>query len=229
AGDFEPANVKRLVEKYFSTLPARTVGPSMNVTAAEIVAEKRVAVTENVRLPRLHMGWLSPKAFSHEDYVCDILAAVLSDGRQSRLYKRLVHDLQIAQSVSAEQNSSALASTFTVVATARPDVGVEKLEAETQKVLDELVNDNPPTERELMAARNTIITEHMAELQVAQSRSDTLAFFTHYVGDPGYVRTWIGTYQTITAAEVQALAKTLLSKDHRVVLTTVPLPAAQGK
>ena len=229
AGDFEPAEVKALVEKYFGSLPKRAVGESQTVPSPEIPSEKRVAVTENVRLPRLHIGWVSPKAFTHEDYVCDMLAAVLSEGRQSRLYKRLVHDLQIAQSVSAEQNSSALASTFTVVATARPGVTVEKLEAEMQKVLDELVNENPPTERELTAARNHIVTQHMSELQLAGSRADTLAFFTHYVGDPGYVRTWISTYQTITAAEVQQLAKTLLTKDHRVVLTTVPLPAAEGK
>lgn len=229
SGDFEPEHVKGLVAKYFGSLPARAVGSSQTPPDPVIPAEKRVAVTENVRLPRLHMGWVSPKAFSHEDYVCDILAAVLSDGRQSRLYKRLVHDLQLAQSVSADQNSNALTSTFTIVATAKPGVGMEQLEAEMQKVLDELVNEKPPTERELTAARNMIITEHMAELQVQQARSDTLAFFTHYVGDPGFVRTWINTYQQVTAAEVQELAKKLLTKDHRVVLTTVPLPAAEGK
>ncbi|HSI03694.1 MAG TPA: hypothetical protein VLC93_04425, partial [Myxococcota bacterium] len=93
-----------------------------------------------------------------------------------------------------------------------------------QKVLDELVGDKPPTERELTAAKNSIITDHMAELQTVGARADTLAFFTHYTGNPGYVREWIGTYQTITSADVQRVAKELLVKDHRVILTTVPLP-----
>ncbi len=94
-----------------------------------------------------------------------------------------------------------------------------------QKVLDELT---PATSRQpsarLTAAKNGIVTDHMAELQLAGSRADTLAFFTHYTGDPGYVRTWITTYQAISSDEVQQVAKKLFSKDHRVILTTVPLP-----
>ncbi|MEZ0313890.1 MAG: M16 family metallopeptidase [Myxococcota bacterium] len=223
-GDIEIESTKALIQKYFGTLPDRAVGPSRVVPDPRIPAEKRVDVTENVQLPRVHMAWVSPKPFAKDDYICDILASVLGEGRQSRLHKRLVHDLQIAQSATADQSSHSLGSVFTIMATARPGVSAAKLEAEMQKVLDELVGDKPPTERELTAAKNSIITDHMAELQTVGARADTLAFFTHYTGNPGYVREWIGTYQTITSADVQRVAKELLVKDHRVILTTVPLP-----
>lgn len=224
AGDIDVEATKALVAKYFSTLPERAVGTSRAVPLPQIPTEKRVDVTENVQLPRVHMAWVSPQPFTRDDYICDILAAVLGDGRQSRLHKRLVHDLQIAQSVAADQSSHSLGSVFTIMATARPGVSAAKLEAEMQKVLDELVGSTPPTERELTAAKNSIITDHMAELQTVGARADTLAFFTHFTGDPGYVRQWIDTYQTITSADVQRVAKELFVKDHRVILTTVPLP-----
>lgn len=224
AGDIDVDATKALVDKYFSTLPDRPVGTSRVVPMPTIPTEKRVDVTENVQLPRVHMAWVSPQPFAQDDYICDILSSVLGDGRQSRLHKRLVHDLEIAQSVTADQSSHSLGSVFTIMATARPGVSAAKLENEMQKILDELVTTQPPTEREMTAAKNSIITDHMIELQTVGARADTLGFFTHYMGDPGYVRQWIATYQTITSADVQRVAKELLTKDHRVILTTVPLP-----
>lgn len=224
AGDIDEAATKALIEKYFATLPDRPVGTSRVVATPTIPTEKRVDVTENVQLPRVHMAWVSPQPFAPDDYICDILASVLGDGRQSRLHKTLVHDLELAQSVTADQSSHTLGSIFSIMATARPGVSAAKLESEMQKILDELLTDRPPTDRELTAAKNTIITDHMIELQTMGARADTLGFFMHYTGDPGYVKKWIGTYQTISSADVQRVAKELLVKDHRVILTTVPLP-----
>ena len=64
-------------------------------------------LTDHVRLPRLYLAWLTPRRFAPGDATLDVARAVLADGKNSRLYKRLVYDLQIAQDVTAYQGSAA--------------------------------------------------------------------------------------------------------------------------
>ena len=66
-------------------------------------ASTRKTLTDRVRLPRLYLAWLTPRRFAPGDAALDVLAAVLADGKNSRLYKRLVYDTQIAQDVTAYQ------------------------------------------------------------------------------------------------------------------------------
>ena len=81
--------------------------------------EKRVyKVNAGVELPRVYVSWVTPAAYKPGDAELDALSYVLSQGKSSRLYKRLVYDLQIAKDVAAYQASSQLSSTFEIVATA---------------------------------------------------------------------------------------------------------------
>ena len=94
---------------------------------------QKKTITDRVQLPRLYLAWLTPRHFEPGDAALDVVADVLAGGKNSRLYKRLVYDMQIAQDVSAFQASQALASSFQIVATPRPGHTVEEL----QKVIDE--------------------------------------------------------------------------------------------
>jgi zinc protease len=224
AGDIDIAATKALVDKYFASLPRRSVAAPRAVKSAAVTAEKRVEVKEPVRLGRIAMGWLSPPAFQPGDAECDLLAFVLGDGKSSRLYRRLVYDLQLAQSVNVSQASYQLSSMFQIVVTARPGVDMAKLETELQNVLEEL-KANPPSERELTRARNMILTTRMELLQNVGGgggRSDMLAYYNHYVQNPGFISHDVGRYYEVTAERVQQMAKDLLDSSRRVVVITVP-------
>ena len=132
-GDFEPAQTKTLVEKYFGTLKRGPAVPPIKAETPKITAERRKVVTARVELPRVYMAWLTSPIFKPGDADADIAATILGGGRSSRLYKKLVYEKQIAQNVSAQQYSLMLGSIFQIEATARPGHTAEELE----KAIDE--------------------------------------------------------------------------------------------
>jgi zinc protease len=127
-GDIDKAAVKALVARYFGPLPA---GPAVEKVVAEqprIEAERRVVATDRIELPRVYMAWHTPALFAPGDAEADLTGAVLGGGKTSRLYRKLVYELQIAQNVMASQQSLQLGSIFQIEATARPGVTAEQLE-----------------------------------------------------------------------------------------------------
>src|SRR6185436_18531027 len=107
AGDIDPAKTRALVDRWFSDVkPAPAVEP-MPIPAAMLTAVKKKTITDRVQLPRLYLAWITARHLEPGDAALDVVSAVLSGGKNSRLYKRLVYDMQIAQDVSATQNSQA--------------------------------------------------------------------------------------------------------------------------
>src|SRR5207344_1246964 len=105
----------------------------MTMPGVALTGVKKKTITDRVQLPRLYLAWPTPRQFEPGDAALDAVSAVLAGGKNSRLFKRLVYDMQIAQDVAAFQSSQALSSTFQIVATPRPGHTV----AELQKVIDE--------------------------------------------------------------------------------------------
>jgi zinc protease len=224
AGDFDVAAAKTLIDKYFGTLERRSPPEKRVVTTPPITSERRAEVKEPVALPRLAMAWLSPPFFKPGDADADVLAFILGNGRTSRLHKRLVYDLELAQQVSAAQESLALTSIFRVVVLGRPGVDIKKLEAEAQTVLDTMVTD-PPTDREVERARNQLTTPMISALQLVggfSGRAEMLNRYNQYLGDPDYFAKDVGRYRAVTPQSIHALAKSLLATNQRVVVVTVP-------
>src|SRR6188768_1464259 len=117
AGDLEPAKTQALVEKWFSDVkPGAPVTP-ITVPGVMLTGVQKKTITDRVQLPRLYVAWLTPPSLAPGDAALDLVADVLAGGKNSRLYKRLVYDMQIAQNVSAFQNSQGLSSYFLIRAT----------------------------------------------------------------------------------------------------------------
>jgi zinc protease len=170
------------------------------------------------------MSWLSPASYKPGDADADILATILGGGKSSRMYRRLVYDQQLAQHVSVNQESLALVSMFTITVTGKQGGDLAKLEAETQKVLEE-IQKVPPSAAEVARARNLLTTRMVAQLQTLGGfggKADMLNRYNQYVGDPGYFAQDLQRYDTVTAESLQTLAKNLLDPTHRAVVITVP-------
>jgi len=153
SGDIRPEETRRAVERWFSDVPGGKTPPPIAAPPAYLTSEKRVTIEDRVQLPRLYMVWLTPAVFAPGDEVLDLLASVLATGKNSRLYKRLVYDMQIAQDVSASQGSKALVSEFSIVVTAREGHSLSEIEKVVQEEIDRLKRESP-TARELDRAFN---------------------------------------------------------------------------
>ncbi len=143
AGDFDPAEAKKLVAKYFGDLPpgAPLDRPARNV--ATLDGERVVEVNDRVSLERVYFGWPAPEYFSEGDTALDIAARILADGLSSRLNKALVYDKQLATQVSAFNVSLEIASVFVVQATARPGTSLSQIESGVTAEIARLAKEGP--------------------------------------------------------------------------------------
>jgi zinc protease len=224
AGDIDLDAVQRLVEKWFSEIPRGVEVLPIAPPPARLTDVERRTLTDRVRLPRLYLSWLTPRRFAPGDAALDVVASVLANGKNSRLYKRLVYDTQMAQDVSAFQGSSALGSSFRIVATARPG----HTAAELQTAIDEEIarlQREPPTPREVERARNQIeasFYRRMERVGGFGGKADQLNDYYASGGGPDFFAEDLARYTTLTPADVQAAAREWLPAARRVELVVEP-------
>ena len=220
-GDFEPAKVRQLVEKYFGPLKRGSSVPRVQVTTPPIESERRAVVPDNVQLPRVYMNWLTSPIFKPGDAEADMAATVLGGGKSSRLYKKLVYEKQIALDVQAFQQSQSLTSIFQIAVTARPGVKPDDLE---KAINEELATfrSSGPTPEELQRARNDIETRAIAGLEYTNGVANLLNEYNHYLGNPDFLAQDIARYENATVDSVHNFAQAQLNPEHRVVVYAVP-------
>ena len=239
AGDIDKAKTRALVERYFGSLRRSPPVTRPSVATPPITGERRVVVHDRVELPRIFMGWLTPPAYQPGDLELAVAAEILGGGKSSRLYKKLVYELQIAQEVDAAQNSYGLTSTFVVDVTARSGVDARALEAAVDAELA-LLREHGPSAREVERARNSLETALLSTIEKlgGDGLADQMNHYNQYTGDPGYLAKDIAQLRRVSAADVQRAVRTWLGKNARAVVTGLPgkptfddppRPRAQGK
>jgi len=224
AGDIKPDSVRALVERWFGKIPGGAKVPPVDAPPAFLTEEKRLMMEDKVSLPRLYMAWLSPRMFAPGDAELDLLSNILAGGKNSRLYKRLVYDLQIAQDVSAYQSSSALSSTYMIIATARTGKTLGEIEHVIQEELDRITKE-PPTRREVDRAANQFAASFLNRLESVGGfggKADQLNAYYDMTGNPDYFNEDLARYRAIDPQDVSTYAATILRNDARVVLSIVP-------
>ena len=92
---------RKLIEKWFGDVKPAAAPEPMTIPGVELKGVQKKTITDRVQLPRLYLAWLTPRHFEPGDAALDMVADVLAGGKNSRLFKRLVYDMQIAQDVSA--------------------------------------------------------------------------------------------------------------------------------
>ena len=240
AGDIDPKEARRLVEKWFADVPKGTRVEPIAAPPAALSEEKRVTLEDRVQLPRLSMAWITPAHLQPGDEALDVLAGVLASGKNSRLYKRLVYELQVAQDVGAVQQSQMLSSTFLITATAREGHGLTEIESLIQQEIDK-VKTEAPAAREVERAVNQFEASFYRAMEHVGGfggKADQLNAYQHQAGRPDYYNEDRARYLALDAPDVQSAARRYLPNDARVILSVVPAgktelaakpPAAKGK
>ena len=231
AGDFDPAAIKPLIAKYFDILPKAPAPPSPpSAVEPKLGRVVRETIEDNVKLAKIVMSFHSPARFTAADADLDILADVLDEGKASRLYKALVYDKELAQSVSAEESSQDLSSHFDIEVMARPGVDLDKLEAAIDAELERLTKE-PVSDEELTRAKNDYETSFVRRLESTEHKASLLNTYETFAGDPGFISKDLARYRAVTRDSLFATAKGVLDLKSRVILRVVPKasPPEQGK
>ncbi|MBK9518072.1 MAG: insulinase family protein [Anaeromyxobacter sp.] len=225
AGDVKPEDVKARVERFFGDLPP---GPPLDrpaVWVAKRTGEQRQELQDRVPQARVYLSWNTPEWGAPDGDLLDLAGQVLSSGKTSRLYKRLVYDEQIATSVMAGQWTRELGSSFMIVATVKPGGDPAAVERAARQELSRLIAQGP-TKDEVARARTEQVAGFIRGVERIGGfggKSDVLAENQVYGGDPGAYRARLQRALAATPAEIQGAARRWLS-DGLHVMTVTPFP-----
>lgn len=224
AGDFNQDSVLVWVERYFSNIPRGSQAPVRPVVRSFVIPRDTFLVLEDrVTLPRVYEAWHTEKIYHANDAPLDVLADILAGDKNSRLRKRLVFELQVAQDVTVFHNSTRLDGYFQIQVTPRPGQTPTHLAELVDEEVSKVVRDGI-SQRELERALRPRRTAFLDRMASVLGKSDRLAEYNYFAGTPDYSQQDAARYDKVTIGDVQRVAGQYLTK-HKVVLTIVP----QGK
>jgi zinc protease len=220
-GDFDAAQTKAWVTKYFGELKrgAPIVRPA--VTPPVLAAEKRLVFEDRVQVPRLYLEWPTVGDDRDDSYALQALGQILSGPRTARLTKGLVYDLQSAASVNAFNNADEKVGVFLVFVTPRPGHMLSELETSTDSIIDRLKRDGP-TADEIAKASAGLEFGFVSRLQSNLGKAEILNDGLVFHGDAARYQTDFTRLKNVTPADVKRVANKYLGAG-RVVLSVVPL------
>jgi zinc protease len=225
AGDVKADDVRAKVEKHFGGIPAGPPVSRHQAWVARRTGTQRQWVQDRVPQARLYRLWNVPQWGSAEIEHLSLLARVLTSGKTSRLYKRLVYDDQIATSVSAELDRREIGSQFVIEATARPGDDLTKVEKAIQEELDRLFAGGP-TEDELARVQTEFRAGFIRGIERIGGfggKSDILAESEVYGGSPDFYKTTLARMASATISDLHRVAKEWLT-DGDYLLEVHPFP-----
>jgi len=221
AGDFDPKEIRSLVEKLFGAVPRGAEPPRRDVPPTALHDVKRGVAFDKVQLPQLSFAYHAPKGFGPGDAETDLVAAVLADGKSSRLYKRLVVDDALATSVTANNESQLLGSAFRIDVQTRPDADLDRVEKVVDEELARFLKEGP-TEKELDERKATIEVGKLAALQRLETRADFMNQYEFFWGEPNSFQRDLDRYRNATKAAVLETARRVITQNARVLFRVLP-------
>jgi zinc protease len=210
-GDFEYENTKNLVEKYFGELQAKDNKPIGKNTVETLDDVKKISYEDNVQLPRIYLAWHSDKLYGEDDSKLDVLSDILSGSKNSRLYKSLVFEKQIAQEIFGFQFSANYHGPFLIVATARPNIKLETLRHEIFNEIEKLLEDGIQDE-EMERAKNSIKSSFIYSLQNLNRMADQINNYNCNLGEPNSFNFDISRYDEVTRDDIPKVVDKYLNK-----------------
>ncbi len=219
-GDFEPAQAKAWVAKYFSDIPHGKPVTRPSAPPVTLSGEQRLVYEDKVQVPRLYVVWPTVGEKDDDHYPLEVLGAILTGPRTARLTKALVYDQQAAANVSAYQGTNEDVGQFSLMIIPRPGHSLTELETAADTVIDKLKSEGPTLDeiRKALAGQELSFLRGLeSNLGKAMQLCDSAGFH----GNAGYFRTDYQKYQAVTATDVKRVADKYLTRG-RIDLSVVP-------
>jgi zinc protease len=219
-GDFDPAQAKTWITKYFGDLPQGKTVERPNIALAKLDANKRLVYEDRVQVPRLYIQWPTAGVKNDDDTALSVMGSILSGSRTARLTKALVYDSQIASQIFAFQNSNEDVGQFQLIVVPRPDHTLTEIEEAVDQVIRKFISEGPTAE-ELQRAKAGLELGFLRGLESNLGKADQLLDGAVFHGDPGYFNTDYQRTLSVTTADVKRVAGQYLG-GNRIVLSVVP-------
>jgi zinc protease len=218
AGDINPAETKKLIEKYFSGIPKGQINvPRPNIVEPTHSGEVRDTVWVKDQLPVVVQAYHIPAQGTPEYYAVDMLNQLLSQGESSRLNRSIVDEKELALFCGAF--SFGLEDPGLTLGFSMCNMGVDPsqveqaMDAEFDRAKTELISD-----QELQKLKNQVENDFVSRNSTVAGIAESLANYHMYFGDTNLINTEISRYQAVTKEDIMNAAKKYYDKSNRVVL-----------
>lgn len=225
AGDIDARTAKVKVEKYFGEIPPGPPVVHQDVWIAKMSGAHRQTIEDRVPQARIYKVWNIPEFGSADGDYLDLVSDVLSQGKTSRFYKRLVYDDQIATDARAFVDPNEIGGQFRVQASARPGEDVAAVEKALDEELARFLKDGPSPE-ELQRVKTQCMATFLRGIERIGGfggKSDRLAQSQVFRGSPDAYKISLKRVQEATADDLKAAANRWLS-DGVYILEVHPFP-----
>lgn len=221
SGDVRATEVREQIERYFGDIARSGEIPRPKNEDAPLTQEIRETFYDNSELPAIFMAYRICNATSTDANVLDVISTILSDGRSSRLYRSLVHERRIAQSVSTHATANEHDGLFHISLIAPQSTPLSELEKhfddELQKIVEEGV-----TDYELEKAKNVAEMNLTRHFSSNFGVADTIAYFHTFFKNAKEINREFERVEAVTHEDVRRVAKKYFGQKHRVVLHWLP-------
>lgn len=223
AGDIiNPAQTKQWIEKYFGSIPK---GPAIErQTYVEDPITQQINATfedANIQKPMVVAAYRTPSMKTRDARVLDFISTILSDGKSSRLYKKIVDDKKMALQIGAFSYNQEDYGTYILYGMPQGEFTsndlIKEVDEEIVKLQTELISDN-----ELQKLKNKYENSYVSGNASVEGIADNLATYYLLYGDVNLINTELDMYNSITPQEIRDVAKKYLNPNQRLILDYVP-------
>jgi zinc protease len=222
AGDFESDKAKAWVDKYFSEFKPRGDVTALAPMPAQLMQSKSLYHEDNfAKLAELTLTFATIEHYQKDAYALDLLADLLSEGKQSVLYRNLVEQDKLAPGATANNQSSELAGTFTLKVRAFDGIKLDRVKTSIDNALAEF-SKSGFSDQQLARIMTRRETRFYQGLTSVFEKASTLAQHNEFAGDPGLITREIEKYRAVTRSDIMAVFNKYLQGKHYIATSFVP-------
>ncbi|WP_240731545.1 M16 family metallopeptidase [Hymenobacter radiodurans] len=222
-GDVKPADVVKLVEKYFGSIGRGPAVENMKLPAPKLTADRYVSYQDNVRFPMLQMVFPTVPQYHPDEVALDALAEIMGRGKNSLLYKNLVKSQKAVQA-SVSNRSSELAGEFGITALSFPGKGLDSMEVLVRQTLAEFEKTGV-TDEQVQRFKSSSEADRINSLASVSGKVSQLAAYQTYTGNPNRLPEELKQLRALTKADVVRVYNQYIKGKKAVVLSVVPKTA----
>lgn len=222
AGDIDSEKTKELIKQYFGEIPSRPA-PKRNFPKEEPITEKIEAkfYDPNIQIPAIITAYRTPGFADRDSYVLNMVSAYLSDGKTSKLYKKLVDDKKMALQAGAINVPQQDYSIYAVFGLPLGDTSLDDLLAEMDEEIAKMQNELI-SEKDFQKLQNKFENRFVNSNSSIQGIANSLVRYYMLYGDINLINNEIDIYRSITRQEIQDVVKKYLNPNQRVELEYLP-------
>ena len=221
-GDFDSAQARDLIEKYFGNIPPQQTPPPVDVSESNHVAIKTETYHDPLApAPAFVLGWKIPARRTKDFYALSLAGSLLFDGDSSRLYQKFVKGDESVVSIEGGVDERRGPSAFYIFALPKPGEEVSNIQEKIFTEIKSLAKE-PPSAEEMEKLRNSLSNDTVRGRQSTMYRAQRLAEFTLYDSKPRLIDTEVDQYLSITAQEISDAVARYVDVENRVVLDIIP-------